>query len=64
MYQASGLDRSKLLTMYDLPSEEVGDPGLPDEFHRLQADLMEKTCQSEILPAAIVTGKQIGRAHV
>jgi Uma2 family endonuclease len=35
--------------MYDLPSEEVGDPGLPDEFHRLQADLMEETCQSETL---------------
>ncbi len=47
-----------LPTMYDLPSEEVGDPGLPDEFHRLQADFMTQTCQvptysaSEILTAS------------
>jgi Uma2 family endonuclease len=49
MYQTSGLDLSKLPTMYDLPSEEVGEPGLPDEFHRIQADLMEKTFQSETI---------------
>lgn len=34
-----------LPTMYDLPSEEVEEPGLPDEFHRLQADLLSQTCQ-------------------
>ncbi|MEY2978569.1 MAG: hypothetical protein RLZZ435_2708, partial [Cyanobacteriota bacterium] len=39
------IDPSNLPTMYDLPSEEVGEPGLPDEFHRLQAELMEKTYQ-------------------
>ena len=44
------IDPSTLPTMYDLPSEEVGEPGLPDEFHRLQADLMDKTCQSEHIP--------------
>jgi Uma2 family endonuclease len=41
------IDPSNLPTMYDLPSEEVGEPGLPDEFHRLQAELMEKTYQPE-----------------
>ncbi|MEH2330254.1 hypothetical protein [Nostoc sp.] len=25
-------------TMYDLPSKLVGKLGLPDEFHRIQAD--------------------------
>ncbi len=44
------IDPSTLPTMYDLPSEEVGEPGLPDEFHRLQADLMDNTCQSEQIP--------------
>ena len=28
-----------LPTMYDLPSEEVGDPGLPDPYHVWQAQL-------------------------
>jgi Uma2 family endonuclease len=37
-----------LPTMYDLPSEEVGDSGLPDEFHRLQADLLDQTCRSPL----------------
>ena len=32
--------------MYDLPSEEIGDPGLPDEFHRMQAELLRETCRS------------------
>jgi Uma2 family endonuclease len=30
--------------MYDLPSEEVGDSGLPDQFHFLQAALLSETC--------------------
>ncbi len=34
-----------LPTMYDLPSEEVGDPGLPDEFHIIQTDFLKKTCR-------------------
>ncbi|MCW6035514.1 Uma2 family endonuclease [Spirulina subsalsa FACHB-351] len=29
--------------MYDLPSEEVGEPGLPDQFHPLQAELLRLT---------------------
>jgi Uma2 family endonuclease len=31
--------------MYDLPSELVGESGLPDEFHCIQADLLSETCQ-------------------
>jgi len=34
-----------LPTMYDLPSELVGESGLPDEFHRIQADHLSETCQ-------------------
>ena len=30
-------------TMYDLPSEEVGDPGMPDEFHVHQTILLDET---------------------
>ena len=32
--------------MYDLPSENPEEPGLPDEFHDFQPDLLKKTCQS------------------
>jgi Uma2 family endonuclease len=32
-------------TMYDLPSELIGESGLPDEFHRIQADLLTQTCR-------------------
>ncbi|QYX30145.1 Uma2 family endonuclease [Sphaerospermopsis torques-reginae] len=32
-------------TMYDLPSELIGESGLPDEFHCIQADLLTQTCQ-------------------
>ena len=32
-------------TMYDLPSELVGESGLPDEFHCIQADLLTETCK-------------------
>lgn len=35
--------RETLPTMYDLPSEEVGDAGMPDEFHALQAFLLQET---------------------
>ena len=32
-------------TMYDLPSELVGESGLPDEFHCMQAALLTETCK-------------------
>ncbi len=34
---------AKLLTMYDLPSEDPEEPGLPDEFHDLQPQLLSAT---------------------
>jgi Uma2 family endonuclease len=35
--------KDTLPTMYDLPSEEVGQSGLPDEFHVLQPQLLSAT---------------------
>ncbi len=35
--------RKTLPTMYDLPSEFPGEPGLPDEFHSLQPQLLART---------------------
>ena len=35
--------KENLPTMYDLPSEEVGDPGGQDEFHILQPELLRLT---------------------
>ena len=41
--------RQKTLpTMYDLPSENPEEPGLPDEFHDLQPDLLSWTCRSPL----------------
>ncbi len=31
--------------MYELPSEEVGESGLPDQYHPIQAQLLEQTFQ-------------------
>ncbi|MEB3275027.1 MAG: Uma2 family endonuclease [Prochlorothrix sp.] len=36
---------SVLPTMYDLPSEDPEEPGLPDEFHLLQPELLRQTFQ-------------------
>lgn len=35
--------RETLPTMYDLPSESPEEPGLPDEFHDLQPQLLSAT---------------------
>ena len=43
--------RHKLPTMYDLPSEEVGESGLPDLYHPLQAELLRLTFQPSTYPA-------------
>ncbi|NEP01627.1 MAG: Uma2 family endonuclease [Symploca sp. SIO2E9] len=43
--------RETLPTMYDLPSENPEDPGLPDEFHNLQAQLLSLTFQPPHYPA-------------
>ena len=34
-----------LPTMYDLPSEDPEEPGLPDQFHEFQPNLLRKTCK-------------------
>jgi len=46
MYQTEPPRPAKevLPTMYDLPSEDPGEPGLPDEFHDMQPQLLRETC--------------------
>lgn len=39
-----------LPTMYDLPSESPEDPGLPDEFHLWQPQLLSKTFRPKTYP--------------
>ncbi len=45
MYQTNPLNYPKkvLPTMYDLPSEDPEEPGLPDEFHDFQPHLLRNT---------------------
>jgi len=43
MVNLSDPRQKTLPTMYDLPSEEVGEPGLPDQFHPVQAELLRLT---------------------
>lgn len=42
--------RETLPTMYDLPSENSEEPGLPDEFHALQPQLLSRTLQLSDYP--------------
>ena len=52
--------RETLPTMYDLPSEDPEEPGLPDEFHDLQPQLLTQTFQpSQYLPSEIFCGSGI-----
>ena len=44
--------RETLPTMYDLPSEDPEEPGLPDEFHDLQPQLLSLTFQPRNYPAS------------
>jgi len=39
-----------LPTMYDLPSEDPEEPGLPDEFHLLQPQLLRETFKPSAYP--------------
>ena len=52
MYQSDSPRRlgSPLPTMYDLPSEDPEEPGLPDEFHSFQPQLLRETCQPPHYP--------------
>jgi Uma2 family endonuclease len=43
--------RETLPTMYDLPSEDPEEPGLPDEFHDFQPDLLRKTFRPPNYPS-------------
>ena len=40
-----------LPTMYDLPSEDPEEPGLPDEFHSFQPQLLRETCLPPTIPS-------------
>jgi len=42
--------REKLPTMFDLPSENPEESGLPDEFHPAQAQLLRETFRSPVVP--------------
>ncbi|MEP0801313.1 Uma2 family endonuclease [Funiculus sociatus] len=46
--------RETLPTMYDLPSEDPEEPGLPDEFHDLQPQLLSLTFHPPKYPASRV----------
>jgi len=41
--------RETLPTMYDLPSEEIGDAGMPDEYHVRQAILLDQTFRPSVV---------------
>ncbi|MDJ1175433.1 Uma2 family endonuclease [Roseofilum capinflatum] len=43
-------DKETLPTMYDLPSEEIGDSGLPDLYHVWQAELCSATFRPPTYP--------------
>jgi len=47
MYQPNSPypQQAPLPSMYDLPSEDHEEPGLPDEFHAFQPQLLRETCQ-------------------
>jgi len=46
--------------MYDLPSEDPEEPGLPDEFHDLQPELLSRTFRSPLYPSnRVFTGTDI-----
>jgi Uma2 family endonuclease len=49
-----------LPTMYDLPSENPEDPGLPDEYHDLQPQLLSRTFRLKAYPPdRIFTGTDL-----
>lgn len=52
--------KETLPTMYDLPSDDPEEPGLPDEYHDLQPELLSRTCCStHYPPQRIFTGTDI-----
>ncbi|MBA3922122.1 MAG: Uma2 family endonuclease [Nostocaceae cyanobacterium] len=58
--ERSLLPKEMLPTMYDLPSEDPEEPGLPDEFHDLQPQLLSRTCRPpNCSPRQMFTGTDI-----
>jgi Uma2 family endonuclease len=60
--QTGGIKPAKevLPTMYDLPSEDPEEPGLPDEFHDLQPQLLSATLRlTDIARDKIFTGTDL-----
>lgn len=52
--------KETLPTMYDLPSENPEEPGLPDEFHILQPQLLSRTLQlTDYLPSRLFVGSDL-----
>lgn len=52
MYETNPPSPKEVLpTMYDLPSEQVEEPGLPDQFHIWQPRLLEDTFQPPNYPS-------------
>ncbi len=52
--------KATLPTMYDLPSEDPEEPGLPDEFHLFQPELLRLTFQPPNYPSdRIFTGSDL-----
>lgn len=47
---APPVPRERLPTMYDLPSEDPKEPGLPDEFHYYQPQLLRETFRPPAIP--------------
>jgi len=54
------LSTATLPTMYDLPSEDPEEPGLPDEFHDLQPELLRLTFRPpEYYPSRVFCGSDM-----
>ncbi|HEY9853434.1 MAG TPA: Uma2 family endonuclease [Leptolyngbyaceae cyanobacterium] len=52
--------KETLPTMYDLPSENPEEPGLPDEFHSLQPQLLSRTLRlTDYPPSRIFAGSDL-----
>ena len=49
-FQVPKPSQKPLPTMYDLPSEDPEELGLPDEFHPTQAQLLRETFRSPSVP--------------
>jgi Uma2 family endonuclease len=53
-------EEKRLPTMYDLPSEDPEEPGLPDEFHDLQPQLLSATLRlTDVRRDRIFTGTDL-----